>query len=248
MIRPGIRSLTIVLSLAAVQGLAVAQFRAAGQNDWVSMWALNGQSEQQVAKQLRSEYQMRIKIMDRVCKLEEKQRNKLKLAGEADVTRFLRDVARTRQKVEKLNIDNNNVQEAWDVVSPLATRVQTGLFSDGSLFDKVFRSLLDNSQQQRYDAQLDQDRQRRWRAITRTNVADIEKAMPLLGHQREQLLELLDDVEVPKSLNRHIDGYVGFLRLIKLEDKQLAEFLDEHQLAVINQYRERYQGWAGMFQ
>ncbi len=122
------------------------------------------------------------------------------------------------------------------------------MFAEGSLFDKVFHSSLDDSQQQLYEAQIQLDRARRWKAITRTNVADIEKSMPLLGHQREKLLKLLDEVEVPKKMNKHMDGYVGYLRLIKVEEKELAEFLDEHQLAVIEQYRERYQGWAGMFQ
>ncbi len=239
-----IQLLTILMLAACHVATANAQFR---QNDWVSMWALNGQNEQQVAKQLRSEYQMRIRIIDRICELEQEKQNKLKLAAEADITRFLRDVARTRREVDALEIDNNNVQEAWQVVSPLATRVQTGMFGDGSLFQKVFRSLLDDSQQQLYEAQLQRDRQRRWGAITRTNVADMEKATPLLGHQREKLLKLLDAVKVPEKLNKHMDGYVGYLRLIKVDEQDLAEFLDEHQLAVLRQYQERYQGWARLF-
>ncbi len=245
-IRTGIGFLTAATLVSAT---ANAQFGAIGVagNDWVSMWALNGRSEQQAAKQLAAEYQMRIKIMDRICALDQTQKKKLKFAAEADLSRFLRDVARTRRELEKMNIGNNNVQEAWEVVSPLATRLQAGLFDEGSLFDKVFRSSLDESQQQLYQAEAEKDRRRRWRAITRTNLADIERSMPLLAVQREKLLKLLDDVQVPGKLKKHMDGYVGYLRLIKVGKQELAEFLDEDQVAVIDQYRERYQGWARMF-
>jgi hypothetical protein len=225
---------------------AVAQVRA--NNDWVSMWALNGQSDQAFAKKLRSEIKMRVRVIDRICELDESQKAKLQIAADADVTRFMRDIARTREVLDGMKIDNNDVNEAWQIVSPLTTRVREGMFADGSLFQKVVRSSLNKSQQGQYEAELENQRQRRWRAITRVNVAEIEKAMPLLGEQREQLLQLLDAVKVPKRLNGNMDGYIGYLRLIKVNREDLEEFLDEHQLAVLDQYRDRYKGWAHMFQ
>ena len=226
---------------------ADAQLRRAD-NDWVSMWALNGQSDQAFAKKLRSEITMRVKVMDRICQLDQGQKAKLQIAAQADVTRFMRDIARTREILDGMEIDNNDVNEAWQIVSPLTTRVQTGMFADGSLFQKVIRSTLNESQQGQYDLELEQQRQRRWQAITRVNVAEMEKSMPLLGEQREQLLELLEAVKVPKKLSKHMDGYIGYLRLIKVKPADLEKFLDEHQLAVVDQYRDRYKGWGNMFQ
>ena len=80
---------------------AHGQFR--NQNDWVSMWALNGRTEDQVAKQFRSDSKMRIQNMDRICDLNEQQQQKLKLAADADVTRFMRECSRIRLKLKDMN-------------------------------------------------------------------------------------------------------------------------------------------------
>ena len=144
-------------------------------------------------------------------------------------------------------IGNNNVQEAWEVVSPLATRVQSGMFGDGSLFQKVVKSSLSDSQLALHNAELEKNRKRRWKAITRVNLAEIEKSVPLLEDQRQKLLDLMYEIEVPLKINQHMDGYVGYLRLIKVDEEKIAKILDKHQMKVIEEYRQRYQGWAGMF-
>lgn len=223
------------------------------EQDWVRMWALNGRTEQEVAKRLKLEYQTTLTQMKRVFDLEEPQEKKLVTAAEGDIKRFLRDVARIRDelKEKKLNVNNNNnnnVQEAWNIVQPLSTRIQKGLFKENSLFKKVTKSTLNKEQRESYDAEVEKSRKRRWNVLTRVNVSQIEKSMPLLEEQREKLLALLDAVEIKTKGKRqwqpHMNGYVGFLRLMKIEDEELEKFLDKEQMAVIEEYRNRYRGWG----
>lgn len=239
--------MAVVLALFAVPvSTSSAQL---AQQDWVSSWALNGRTEQQVAKQLQGEYKMQIKLIDQICDLNELQHRKLSTAGEGDVKRFLRDVERIRNELKDKEIDNNNVQEAWNIVSPLATKLQQGMFKENSLFAKVTKSALTDQQRKVHEEHIERSRTRRWKVLTRVNLAAIEQSMPLLEDQREKLLELLDAQKVnPKRISIHMEGYIGYLRLLKIEKKALKGFLDEHQLAVVDEYRQRYRGWENMLE
>ncbi|MGB7343316.1 MAG: hypothetical protein WBD20_03830 [Pirellulaceae bacterium] len=230
---------------------ASAQFFAAQRQDWISSWVLNGQTEQQYAKQLKNDYQMRVRMVDRLCQLEESQKSKLTLAADADVTRFFREVAAIRKKVDAMDLEGNqnqDINKIWEVVSPLSQQLQQGLFAEKSLFQRVMRSTLTEEQQGLYEAELAENRRRRWQAITRVNLVEIERSMPLLADQREKMLKIMDAQELPKTITEHMDGYVGFLKLTKAKkanEKQFTEFLDKHQMKVIEQFCDRYQGWAG---
>ena len=221
------------------------------QQDWVAMWAFNGRTEEQVQKQLKSDYKMQLKMIDRICDLQEQQTAKMTTAGEADVSRFFREVAKVRKEVEALDIkgnNNNEINKIWPIVTPIAQQMQQGIFADKSLFQKVMRSTLSKEQRDLYDAELEKNRRRKWKSVTRVNLVDIEKSMPLLGDQREKLLELLDAQRLPKKINKSMDGYVGYLKLLKAkrQDKNLGGILDKQQMAVIDQYCDKYRGWENM--
>ena len=245
----GIALIVLLCGSAPLCGSASAQvFRA--KQDWIASWVFQGQTEADFQKQLHFDYAMRVKMIDRLCELDEEQRSKLNLAGDADVTRFFRDVAKIRKKVDALELDGNQrdeINQVWEIVSPLQVKTNEGLFTDKSLFQRVMRSVLSEEQQDLYAAELQRNQRRRCRALTRINVAEIERSMPLLSEQREKLLELLDSQELPKTMNKHMEGYAGYLKLVKLmkaNKKALAELLDEKQLKVVDQYCDRYQGWV----
>lgn len=245
----------IFLALAVLgSNCAFSQIFFGGQRqeqDWVSNWAFNGRSEKQVESQLKSDYQMRLKMIDRLCDLQESQVAKMITAGDADVTRFFRDVAKVRREIDALGLkgnNNNDINRMWQVVSPISQQMQAGIFSEKSLFQKVMRSTLSEEQRDLYEAELKRNRQRRWRSITRVNVAEIEKSTPLLTEQREKLLELLDAQKIPDKINGNMDAYVGFLKLLKAkkQDKKLGNILDKQQMVVIQKYCDRYRGWEHM--
>jgi hypothetical protein len=246
-----VRSLCLGIMMAILWcGTAPAQVFAAKQ-DWIASWVFQGQTEAEFEKQLHFDYSMRVKTIDRLCKLKDEQRSKLNLAGAADVTRFFRNVAKTRKKIDALDLQGNQrdeINQVWEIVSPLQMKVNNGLFADESLFQSVMRSVLSEEQQELYAAEIQRNQDRRRRVLTRVNVAEMERSMPLLAHQREKLLELLDLQELPKTMTRHTEGYAGFLKLVKLkkaDEQALSELLDENQIKVVDQFCERYQGWVG---
>ena len=243
----------LLIAFWAVDRDAHAQifFNAGGQQDWVAMWAFNGRSEEQVRTQLNAEGEMRVAQIDRVCSLNDGQKKKLAKAADADVKRFFRDVAKVRNQIVEMGGNENvnqRINEIWPIVSPLAQRVQQGILADKSLFEKVIRSTLDEQQTNDYQQAMKDDQIRRRKVITRANLAEIERMLPLLSDQREKLLELMDAQELPDKINRQAVGYVGFIKLIKASkrDKQLANILDKHQLAVVNQICDQYRGWENM--
>lgn len=240
-------SVTLGSSCASAQVF----FGGQQQQDWVSNWAFNGRTEKQVESQLKSDYQMRLKMIDRLCDLQQPQVAKMTTAGDADVSRFFRDVAKARREVDALGLkgnNNNDINQMWQIVSPISQQMQAGIFSDKSLFQKVMRSTLSEGQHGLYEAELKKNRQRRWQTITRVNVAEIEKSTPLLADQRQKLLELLDAQEIPDKINSNMDAYIGFLKLLKAkkQDKKLGNILDKQQMVVIQKYCDRYRGWGNM--
>ncbi|NND97544.1 MAG: hypothetical protein HKN47_09480 [Pirellulaceae bacterium] len=247
-----------MLLVGLLAGLFVHHVHAQGfmgrgvvKQDWVAMWAFNGRSEAEVKTQLRSDYQMRLKMIDRLCGLDQPQVSKLETAASADITRLFRKVTEVRREVDALDLDGNNnqdVNQIWQIVSPISTRLQQGVFEEKSLFQKVMRSTLSKQQQDRYKEELAENRRRRWKAITRVNVAEIERSMPLLNDQRRKLLEILDEQDLPTKITKQMDGYVGYLKLIKAKKQNagLEIFLDKQQMVVIQQYCDRYRGWEGM--
>ncbi len=229
---------------------ASAQFFGQSPQDLLQSWVFQGQTEQQFKRNLKSEYEMRVRMVDRVCDLEDPQVAKLTVAADADVQRFFREVGKIRKKVDAMNLNGNNNQDInkiWTVVSPLSQKLQTGLFGKESLFQGVMRTTLSEEQLGKYQADLDRIRRRRLRALTRVNVAEIERSMPISADQREKLLKILDAQEIPKTMSKHMDGYVGFIRLAKARkaDKdQFTQLFDGAQMKVIQQYYDRYKGWV----
>ncbi|QDT08865.1 hypothetical protein [Planctomycetes bacterium K23_9] len=230
--------------------IAFLSTTASAQQDWVSSWVLNGQTEAQFEKQLKSDYEMQVNMIDRLCDLRDAQRSKLTLAADADVTRFFRDVAKIRKKIAALDLkgnQNDDINKIFQVVSPLRTHVQNGVFGDQSLFHRVSRSVLTTDQQELYAAEIKKNRQRRCEAIVRVNVADLERSMPMLADQRDKLMEVLDAQELPTTINQHMEGYSGFLKLVKARKNAKQDFekiFDAKQMKVIDQYCDRYQGWV----
>ena len=232
---------------------AAAQFFApqAAQQDLVAMFAFNGFADDQIEKQLHAEAQQFVRFVDGVATLEEVQKKKLKVAADADVRRFFREVESVRNEIKKQGLGQNNINEAWQIIMPIQMKVQQGIFNEGSLFDRVIQSTLTKRQETDFRDELKRRRSRRWNVLTRANLAEIERtSMPLSREQRDKLVKTLLDVELPAKLNKQMDGYAGYLRLLLIEDRdaELKKFLTAKQMKVIQQYRDRYRGWERMLE
>lgn len=243
--------LTVLAISFAVTPPAFSQIVMLGmtqEQDFVRSFAFGGQSDTVVRNQLFSEAEHRIIMVDDVAELQDVQKQKLRAAADTDVRRFFREVSRIRDQLKK-NLGQNDFNEAWQVVMPLQMTMQQGLFLDGSLFDRVVQSTLTRGQEKAFRAELKRRRSRRLSILTRVNLAEIEReSMPLTIDKREKLLEILDSVELPDSMTKQMDPYAGYLKLLVISDRdnELKTFLTDKEIKVIDQYRQRYQGWEAM--
>jgi hypothetical protein len=101
----------------------------------------------------------KIKFVDGLCELTERQRKKLELAGRGDIHRFFERVAEFRSTL--LDIDGDPagdhralvavVVERLKTSEPLRREVDSGLFEENSLFAKVLKTTLTPAQVKRYE-------------------------------------------------------------------------------------------------
>ena len=232
--------------------LGVETAGAQQRQDWMKSWVYGGRSRSEVKDQLVFDSQQRLTMIDRLCTLDDVQQQKLSKAAGADISRFFREVDTIERKLETMDVGaiNQNLNEVWQVVSPIQQKMRQGVFAEKSLFQKVVRKTLSDQQQSVYQAELERVRRRRWKIVTRLNVADIERSMPLMADQRKKLLALLDEQKLSMKMQKQIDGYAGFLKLMKIQNREatLSEFLDADQSKVIASYCERFKGWEGMIE
>ncbi len=233
------------LSLALVCVLAPA---ASAQQDLLQSWLFNGRTETAVRQGLNSQAEQRLMQLKEFCDLTEEQTAKLKFAAAGDVNRFFLEVAKVRKSTKNLDQnDQNAVQEAWQVISPLSERLQQGIFNDGSLFAKVMASTLDEQQIATYKRLLKEQVDRKHHALVMSAVSTIEESIPMVDGQREKLVALLDAQEVKDAKRMGLEAYIAYAKLAKVPEEELAKIFDKDQVKALAKLRERYAGIVQVF-
>ncbi len=228
--------------------IAFASSGSAQQQDWIQSWLFNGRTEANIRLGLQNQAEQKLSQLKEHCSLTEEQAIKLKLAAAGDVNRFFHEVAQARKATQGLDQQNQNaVQEAWAVVSPLTTRLNAGLYGEKSLFAKVMASSLDPAQVEEYKRLLAEQLERRHHAIVLTTVSTIEDSLPLIADQRSKLIELLDAQKVKATQQQGMETYVGYAKLTKVPEAELAKLFDKEQMKALVTLRERYAPIVQMF-
>ncbi len=164
-------------------------------------WAFSGQTETAVRKRLQSKYEQEIKKMNQICKLSESQLDKLRLAGQGDISRFFRQVEEARKKSENLNQnDQQQAQQLAQLVSPIQIKLNNGIFLDDSLFKKVCDQSLNEEQRKALEEHESAGRESQIRVMVQLRIVRLERQVPLLSVQRQGLVDLVTkSVVVRKS-------------------------------------------------
>lgn len=203
------------------------------EQDVVSMYLFNGKDEAGFKRNLETSCQLRVDRVAEVVGLTEDQRSKLELAIRGDLSRVYREMEKVRQKTKGLNMqDQADMQKAWQEISPLYQRFQNGgVIDENSLYENVLASVLDEQQREQFQQYLDGRRQFKMQALAAASLSEMEKQMPLLADQREQLIKLVRQVPVPRKANG-MHAYVGYAILGRVKRNAVADILDENQLKV----------------
>lgn len=238
---PFVLACLIVLQVAGNSALAQQQ-------DWIQSWLFNGRTEANIRLGLQNQAEQKLDQLKEHCRLSAEQAIKLKLAAAGDVNRFFHEVAQARKVTKGLDQQNQNaVQEAWAVVSPLTTRLNAGLYDEKSLFNKVMCSTLDADQVEEYSRLLAEQLERRHHAMVLTTVSTIEDSLPLVADQRAKLVELLDAQKIKAVQQQGMESYVGYAKLAKVPIAELEKLFDLEQVKALKTLRERYAPIVQMF-
>lgn len=159
----------------------------------------------------------RLDFIHRECELDEDQIEKLRLAGHGDMASFFSDVEVIREEFRGVN-DQNKINQVFQRIQPLQLRMQTGLFLPDSMLAKVTKNTLSADQQAAYQAMEEERIRFAYRAAIKVTLSELEKSMPLLAHQREELQELLEETEPPKAMGQQVSYFVLY-RMSQIQDK-----------------------------
>jgi hypothetical protein len=207
----------------------------------------------QLLEPVRQRLEVRIKTVDRIVGLTEKQRKKLEIAAQSDLRRLTDTVAEARAKYagRTLKMDPRNggfgveAQKTMQEVQEDATRCRELIgqaAGSGSLLAKVITGTLDEAQATKYTAVMDGRRDCRWKAAVAGVLSQLDETLGFTQKQHEALTAAL--LAAPPSADELAGGGPAqtesavLLVATRLEaavggDAKLAAVLDPRQRAVV---------------
>jgi len=115
-------------------------------------WLMGGKGKfDDLRPRLEKGLEAKIAAVDRVCKLSEMQKQKLVLAGRGDIHGAVTRADELRQEFERTLHDPKKSIAVFEASRPLRQLLNSGMFAENSLFDKILKSILTADQAAAYD-------------------------------------------------------------------------------------------------
>jgi len=186
------------------------------------------------------------KELDELCErysLTSDQREKLALAGEGDLKRFLDRVRQCHQQLkqaeEKMELQQPNAQQDhFAAAFKLYADRQRGLFGSGSLFAKTRERTFSAEQLARFNADRAAEARRVTEVYVQLYIVLLQREIPLLATQREQLRKVI--LENIPPLSQEDESAVGFVayKVSLINPQLLRPLLDDEQWEKLQKYFE----------
>jgi hypothetical protein len=189
-----------------------------------------------------SELTLNLEAVDRICGLNEDQKQKLSTAAHGDYARFGRQVDALKAKYVGKTYDQNEVGEIYQKIQPLAQVYQAGLLGDESLFTKMLNRTLTSEQADKHRLADEERRRTRYTSKVGLFVLTVERTCPLTEKQRTALIDMLvAETKAPKRFGQY-DWYVIMYEASKVPDAKYEEIVDHAQLRQIKVVVQQGQG------
>jgi hypothetical protein len=203
-------------------------------------WVLGGKTRDQFEGVLKSQLAVQVESVTRACELSAAQREKVQLAGEGDLKRLLRMIEQFRAKFLEAGQDPQKINAIYREASVLQMKMQTGIYGDSSLFQKVLRRTLDHKQSARYEQQERERRKFRYEAKIELVLSNLENGLALRAEQRQRLVKLLlDETEPPKKFGPY-DFYFVIFQAGKVGEEKFKPILDDAQWKSLKKVLDQY--------
>jgi len=228
--------ITACFLTSASQPAAALQFQV--DIDQFNRWIFSSmQNPENARKRLNDRVEMEIHRIELTTDLRADQKAKIRLASKGDIKRFFDDVADAQRQFKEMQaegeINQGNMNEVYQLAMPLQRRLSQGLFSKDSLLRKTARACVDDLQAKMLRERDEQLLQRRTQAIIKYVIANMNRQIPMLHRQREQLTNLLNDkVKIKDPSNVYSTNIVLF-RLSELPREKITAIFDETQMKAI---------------
>jgi hypothetical protein len=211
-------------------------------------WVLRNRTRDQIEKSFKQMLALQVQNVGRACELSAAQREKLQMAAECDLKRTSRAIDELREKFRQAGQDQETYSRLITEGSTMQMSLQSGIYGESSLFQKVLRQTLNPEQSLRYERQERERRKFRYEAKIELVMSNLEGSISLTADQRRRLVKLLvDETEPPKKFGPY-DTYVVFWQLGKLGEAKLKPILDESQRKSLKVLLGRYRGMEQMLQ
>lgn len=220
---------------------AVAQPVFADEN--FDQWLFNNNRNADGARtQFNSQLKLQIEGIGAICGITPVQKQKLLLAGRGDIVRFFEKVEESRKKFQTLKNDQNKINEIFNDIRPLQTRMAMGLFGQGSLFDKTLRTTLNSDQARDWGVAENSRRQFQYRAKIELIISMLDDVAVFDDRQRRELLTfILENTKPPRQTGQY-DYYVVMYQLTKVPEEKFKEMLRPPQLRALNRQLNQVRG------
>ena len=190
-------------------------------------------TEQEAAREIEAALAKRVDHLDRATGLSDRQKTKLRAAGRGDIERFLDHFAEAKRKIlsardlEEITavfMNESEIQKEW-----AALRVV-----EGPIFANASRRTLTDEQRGRYEKDLRDRREYRYRAAVCWTVVMIVRSLGLTDGQRRRLeTVLLEETRVPENLAAY-DYAIVMYRASLIPEARIRPVFDEVQWRVMS--------------
>lgn len=204
-------------------------------------WIFQSSNAEQARTTLASAIDLEITRIEQATPLIETQKERLRLAGQGDIKRFYDRVEQARQEFYKLEgkLDQNNLNQIYQLTIPLSRELQQGLFGSKSLLKKVIATTV--NEQQAITMREEEKRRRRVRMenAIKVFIAQTGRQMPLTTVQRESLLKLaMDDLKNVEATGPYAT-YLMTYRLSELPREKFEAIFDDAQMNAFDKTLQR---------
>jgi len=205
-------------------------------------WVLGGRPRDQIERGLTSLLALQIDSVARACELSGAQRQKLQLAGDGDLRRLFRKIEEVRDKFRDIGQDQQKYNTAINEGSMLQMKLQSGIYDDSSLYQKVLRQTLNREQSDRLEQQERQRRKFRYEAKIELVLTQLESSILLRAEQRQRLVKILvEETEPPKKFGQYDYNLILF-QAAKLGEAKLKPILDDAQWQSLKRMLDQNRG------
>jgi hypothetical protein len=210
-------------------------------------WVFGGRGTQ-ANNQKRFEALLKVQVegVERTCRLSDDQKKKLTLAGNVDIKRFFVRVAVLKKRFDQIKNDQNKFQEFWQLMQPVQTDMNRGIFGEGSYYRKTLKNLLTASQVIETENAERERRLFNFRSKVESVVTSLDEVLSLSADQRRKLVGLLTEPQmIPRTMGQDAVCMYAVLYLAsRIPDEKLKQVLDVPQFNTVKRILNMTRGYA----